>query len=567
MGQVKSETAGNLPEYPLRRFFRLLKAERRDITYLYIYAVLAGFISLSLPLGIQAIVNFVAGGQLSTSWGVLVLLVIVGVILSGFLQIMQLIISETIQQRIFTNSAFEFAFRIPRMRLEALYRHYAPELVNRFFDTLNVQKGLSKILLDLSSSILQVVFGLILLSFYHPLFILFGFGLILILYLIIRITGPLGFRTSLQESKYKYQVVHWLEEVARSMEVFKMAGPPDLPMTRTDGLVVNYLGARKAHFRILVTKYVFLVIFKVVIIGALLILGSVLVVRNEMNIGQLVAAEIVIILIISSVEKLIMSVETIYDVLTALEKIGFVMDIPLESSDQKHFVPVKPGEGLEVRISDLHFSLPDGDEMLSGIELDIAAGEKVAIVGADEPGKALLLRLLAGFYDGYTGTVSINGMPLRNLDLCNLRGHIGGYTSLQSIFDGSMLENITLGRANCSMEQVLRVVEVVGLREYIEREPEGFEKRITPEEAKLPEVVYRKMLLARALVANPSLLLLNEPFLRLNKAEIVRIANYVETSLPGTTVILTLDHGGAASGFDRIFTIKKGRIELTSKQS
>lgn len=565
MSETKSETVGILPDYPLRRFFRLLKAERRDITYLYIYAVLAGFISLSLPLGIQAIVNFVAGGQLSTSWGVLVLLVIVGVIVSGFLQIMQLTISETIQQRIFTNSAFEFAFRIPRMRLEALYRHYAPELVNRFFDTLNVQKGLSKILLDLSSSSLQVIFGLILLSFYHPLFILFGLGLILILYLIIRITGPVGFKTSLQESKYKYEVVHWLEEIARSMEVFKMAGPPNLPMTRTDGLVINYLSARKSHFRILITKYIFLVIFKVVVIGALLILGSVLVVRNEMNIGQLVAAEIVIILIISSVEKLIMSVETVYDVLTALEKIGFVMDIPLESSDQKHFVPVKPGEGLELRIADLHFALPDTGEILAGIDLDIVAGEKVAIVGNGEPGKALLLRLLAGFYDDYTGSVSINGVPLRNLDLCNLRGHIGGYTSLQSVFDGSMLENITLGRGNCSMEEVLKIVEVVGLREYIDREPMGFEKRITPEEAKLPEVVYRKILLARALVAKPSLILLNEPFLRLSKAECASLKHYIENCLPSTTVILTLDHPEAASGFDRICTIEKGRIVSTDK--
>jgi ABC-type bacteriocin/lantibiotic exporter with double-glycine peptidase domain len=565
MSQAKSEIAGILPRYPLRRFFRLLKAERRDITYLYTYAVLTGFISLSLPLGIQAIVNFVAGGQLSTSWGILVLLVIVGVIVSGFLQIMQLIISETIQQRIFTNSALEFAFRIPRMRLEALYKHYAPELVNRFFDTLNVQKGLSKILLDLSSSSLQIIFGLILLSFYHPLFIFFGLGLILILYMIIRITGPLGFKSSLQESKYKYQVVHWLEEIARSMEVFKMAGPPDLPMTRTDNLVVNYLGARKSHFRVLLTKYVFLVIFKVVIIGALLIMGSVLVVRNEMNLGQLVAAEIVIILIISSVEKLIMSVETVYDVLTALEKIGFVMDIPLESADAKHFVPVKPGEGLGVNISDLHFALPDSDEILTGLDLELKAGEKLAIMGNGEPGKALLLRLLAGFYDGYSGTVTINGIPLRNLDLCNLRGHIGGFTSLQSVFDGSLLENITLGRGNCGMEEVLRIIEVVGLRDYIDREPEGFEKRITPEEAKLPEVVYRKILLARALVAKPNLLLLNEPFLRLSEAESDGLMEYIAKAIPGSTVILTLDHLPDASGFDRVCTMKNGRIVSTQK--
>ncbi|MEM0998087.1 MAG: ABC transporter ATP-binding protein [Bacteroidota bacterium] len=560
-----TEITSGLPEYPLRRFWRLIGAERRDITFLYIYAVLAGLISLSLPLGIQAIVNFVAGGQLTTSWGVLVFLVILGVALNGVLQIMQLSITEIIQQRIFTNSAFEFAFRVPRMRLESLYRHYAPELVNRFFDTLNVQKGLSKILIDLSSSTLQVIFGLALLSFYHPLFILFGIALVILLYMIIRYTGPMGFRTSLQESKYKYQVVHWLEELARSMEVFKMAGPPDLPMVRTDGLVVSYLDSRKRHFRVLLTKYGFMVAFKVLIIAALLIIGSVLVVQNEMNIGQFVAAEIVIILLINSVEKLILSVETVYDVLTALEKIGYVMDIPLEQPNAKKFVPVEDGRGLAIHIADLHFGLPDSAEILAGVNLEVAAGEKLCISGKSEPGKALLLRLLAGFYQDYTGAVTVNGMPLRNLDLCNLRGHIGGFTSLQSVFDGTLLENITLGRGSCSLDEVLRIIKVVGLQNYIDNEPLGFEKRITPEEAKLPQSAYRKILLARALASKPRLLLLNEPFIGLTQGERDQLRKFITESMPHATVIMTLDEPDSAQGFDRVVEMKNGTIDSPNK--
>src|SRR5210317_336481 len=181
---------------PLRRFFKLLQPESKDIFHIYLYAIFNGLINLSLPLGIQAIINLITGGQLSTSWTVLVIFVMIGIAMTGGLQIFQLTITERLQQRIFARASFEFAYRIPRIKMESVYKYYVPELVNRFFDTLSVQKGLSKILIDFSTATLQVIFGLILLSFYHPFFIIFGLALLLIVYLIFRLTGPQGLKTS-----------------------------------------------------------------------------------------------------------------------------------------------------------------------------------------------------------------------------------------------------------------------------------------------------------------------------------------------------------------------------------
>ena len=190
------------PITPVRRFFALLAPDRRDIFYIYFYAIFNGLVYLSLPLGIQAIINIIMGGQLSTSWVVLVVFVILGVAFSGGLQILQLTITERLQQRIFTKASFEFAYRIPRIKMEAVNKHYVPELMNRFFDTLSVQKGLPKILIDFSSATLQVVFGLFLLSLYHPYFILFGVVLVVLVYLIFRLTGKKGLDTSLRESMH-----------------------------------------------------------------------------------------------------------------------------------------------------------------------------------------------------------------------------------------------------------------------------------------------------------------------------------------------------------------------------
>ena len=200
---------------PLLRLARMFARDRRDILYVYGYGAFNGLVALSLPLGIQAIVGLILAGRVSTSWIILTAVVTLGIVLSGLLQVIQLSITEVLQQRVFTRAAFDFAYRIPRFRSDAVRDLYAPELVNRFFDTLNVQKGLSKLLLDFSSSALQILFGLLLLSFYHPFFIFFGIALLAVLAGIVAVTGRWGLASSLKESSWKYEVAHWLEELAR----------------------------------------------------------------------------------------------------------------------------------------------------------------------------------------------------------------------------------------------------------------------------------------------------------------------------------------------------------------
>lgn len=141
---------------PLSRLLRLLKGEKRDIIYILFYAVIAGSISLILPLGIQTTVEMVSGGVFFSSIYIMIGLIIAGVIVAGGLQIVQLSMVEFLQQRIFTKASYEFAFRLPRLKTENLHGHYPPELVNRFFDILTIQKSLPKLLIDLSSASLQI---------------------------------------------------------------------------------------------------------------------------------------------------------------------------------------------------------------------------------------------------------------------------------------------------------------------------------------------------------------------------------------------------------------------------
>lgn len=206
---------------PLKRFINLLKLDKKDIVQIFFYAIFAGIVSLSLPLGIQAIINFIQAGRISASWIVLVVLVVFGVAFVGVLSLMQLRITENLQQKIFVRAAFEFAYRIPKFKFEEIYNKYSPEIANRFFDTLNIQKGTSKLLIDFSAALLQITFGLILLSLYHPFFIIFGILLMVLLYFIFKFSYIPGLESSLKESKFKYKVAAWLQELARNSNTFK----------------------------------------------------------------------------------------------------------------------------------------------------------------------------------------------------------------------------------------------------------------------------------------------------------------------------------------------------------
>ena len=549
------------PITPLQRLAGLLRPDKRDIYYIYLYAVFAGLISLSLPLGVQAIIGLIAGGAISASIILLVVAVTAASALSGVLVIMQLSVTETIQQRIFARAAFEFGFRIPRLQLDNLSAYYPPELVNRFFDTLTLQKGIPKLLIDASAAALSVVFGLILISFYHPFFAFFGLALLLIIFLIFRITGPMGLKTSLKESTYKYEVAHWLEEMARSMSTFKLAGDTPLPLQKTDELVSNYLDSRKKHFRILINQYQVVLVFKVVVTAGLLLLGSILVIDNQINIGQFVASEIVVISIINSIEKLMLTMDTVYDTLTALEKLGTVTDLPVEQEGGLEFDKIDTGAGIRLSVKNLHFKYPDASRpTLDHISFDLAAGENVALAGYNGSGKTTLVQLIAGLFSNFDGSISYNGFPIQNLDQASLRRHIGDHCSQENIFRGTLMDNISLGHPDVRLEEVVWAAERAGLSEFVQSLPKGYQTILLPEGKNIPQNIRSKILLARSIASRPRLLVLESLPGVVEQSDRDRIARFLTAPEHHWTLLAATDDPVFASQCHRVIIMEAGKI-------
>jgi len=547
---------------PIQRFFRMLSLDRKEILLVYAYAVFGGLINLSLPLGVQAIVGFVNSAQYSTSLALLIFVVVLGVMAAGIIQILQMTITELLQKRIFVRSAFEFAYRIPRFRIEGLSQFYAPELMNRFFDTLTIQKGLSKILLDFSSSTLQIFFGLLLLSFYHPFFVFFGIALVSMIILIVVITGPKGLKSSIYESKYKYEVAHWLEELARVMGTFKLAGETDLPLKKTNEHVENYLKYRKQHFNVLITQFANIVAFKTIITGGLLILGSILVINQEINLGQFVASEIIILLVMTSAEKLIVTLETVYDVLTGLDKMGVVTDLELEDERGRDLGKVSEGRMISVELHGLSFAYPNAKApSLRDIHLKIESGEKVAIQGTNGSGKSTLLAIVSGLYQDYTGSILFSGIPLKDLNVHSLRSVIGENLRQQDLFYGTLEENISVGKPEITTNDILSAIEQVGLMPFFKSLPRGLSTPIKPEGQGLPSSIRQKIILARSFAEKPKLVVMDDVLNSLDTPDRHRIHQLLTDKSNSWTLIVVTEDEDLVQRCDKVVMMRDGQIE------
>jgi ATP-binding cassette, subfamily B, bacterial len=541
----------------IRHIFRFLKLERQEVTSIYFYAILSGLIQLSLPLGIQYIINYVMGGAISASLIILVVLVVGGVFVSGLLQVNQMKIIEKIQQQVFVRYSFEFAWRIPRFDLSSTDNYYLPELVNRFFDVVSLQKAISKLLLDIPTAFIQITFGLLLLSFYHPVFIIFGVMLVILLFIILFYSGSAGLATSIRESNHKYKVAAWLEEVARVVGSVKFARSSEMPLRKTDAEVSEYLDARTSHFKILIFQYWSLIGFKIVVTAAMLIVGSFLLIRQQLNIGQFIAAEIVIITILSAVEKLIISLDTLYDVMTSFEKLNKITETPLETEGN---AILTPGKSPALLVQQLSFAYPDGKTILDNISFSAEPGEKICVMGADGSGKSTLLRILSGSLHGFTGTLLINGIAAASYELASLRKATGVLHSDFDIFQGSLLDNITMGNTSTSYEAILQMAEKTGLGAWMREQPAGLDTELDPTGRRLPRNVVQKILLLRALINSPQLLLLEERWQHFDETYRTAIEQHLFQETGNATMVIVSNDARIASRCDKVIYLSSGKI-------
>ncbi len=479
---------------PHRRLLALLSAERSDLWVAVIFSIAIGLLSLAVPVATQALVNTVAFGNLLQPLLVLSLIVLCVLSVSAALQLFRYRVVEMLQRRVFVRLASESVNRLLRARTDVLRLQNGPEVVNRFLDIVTVQKAGASLLVDGLSVAMQTLMGMILLGLYHPWLLAFDAVILAALFIVIIPLGAGAIDTAIGESKAKYALVGWLEEIARNTTTFRGESQARFAFDRCDALVHEYLNYRAKHFRIVLRQFAGSLALQAMASAALLGVGGLLVIQRQLTLGQLVAAELVVAAVLSGISKFSKHLETFYDLLAALDKLGALTSLAVEPSGHEPLPSSSAPVSLAIRGR--------------GFSLDLPPGGSIGLTGASGAGKSALIDTICGYADAPGGAVEIDGVDIRNLRLDQVRSQVV-VVRAPEIFHGSILDNVRVGR-NLTSAAVQRALAQVGAWDAIQDLPDGVDSVLATGGAPLPDSRKQMLNFARAVAGHPRLLIVDE---------------------------------------------------------
>jgi ABC-type bacteriocin/lantibiotic exporter with double-glycine peptidase domain len=523
---------------PWKRLTDALRFERSDLWTVIAFAVAVGVLSIVTPAAIEALVNTVAFGvQL---WPVVVLAgVMFGFLfLAVMLRAMQLFVVECLQRRFFVRTADAFADHFARAEIEAFDGRNPTDIVNRFFEVASVQKAFATLLVDGIGVVMVTLVGLLVLAFYHPYLLTFAAVMAALVFFLLFVLGVGGVKSSIAESYAKFDVAAWLEELAKCPHTFRFGRGGELAHQRADELADAYVTARRRHFRVVWRQTLFAFLLEAVAMTVLLGLGGWLVINRQLTLGQLVAGELIVALVLAAISKSGKYIETFYDLQASLDKLGVIDQLPLERSGGE----VLPTADRPMRVvaEVRRWTLGGhgaGTEPLR--RLEISPGERVAVCGPSGSGKTRLMETLALLRVPAEGLLEFDGLDARSLDRPQTRLQVA-YVGQAETFADTVAENIRVGRSELSAADVRRALEMVGLADTVARLPEGVGTPIASDGLPLSANEVSRLSIARAIAGKPRLLLINGMLDRLDLRTCPELVESLfDREAPWTLVIVT----------------------------
>lgn len=526
---------------PLRRFLSLLRLDNRDIFTIVLFALVAGVLSLATPLAIESMVNVVSWGTYIQPLLVIALMLFACLSLGGFLKLLQAVLVEIIQRRQLVRIVGDLSHRFPRANQMSMAGEYPRELANRVFDIMTIQKATAVLLMDGITIVLTTVLGLLLLGFYHPFLLGFDIALILCMVTITWVLGRGGVRTAINESIVKYRIAHWLQDVLASPSAFKINGGEGLAVERANRLASEYIDARRKQFRVVIRQVAFAIGLQVIASTAVLSLGGWLVIQQQLTLGQLVASELIVTVVVGAFAKAGKSLEKFYDLMAGMDKVGHLLDVEVDPRFELGSIPDGPAE---VRWDELHFPTATGTTHVH--ETRLAPGSTVAIVGDDVTGKSMLAKSLVGLVTPHHGVVEVAGLDAAQASYAG-GGRMVAYAGEIEIFRSTLAENIDLGRGGIGQNRVRETLQMVGLWDDVLRLHNGVQTVLQTGGFPLTAVQTHQLMIARAISGSPRLLVINGLLDRLAGDLREKVWEQLSSSeRPWTLVVVTQDESIAA---------------------
>ncbi len=518
-------------------FFR---HERQILLTIIMYALAVGLFSLIIPLTVQELVNTFAFA-IQPIMVVTLVSIMAGILLFvGIFKALQFFATDLLERRIFVRFTLAFARTFPSIQ----ETHFRSEYASRFFEIIFMQRAVAALLVDLTNVAVGGVIGMTLLALYHPYFLFFDL-LLLLAVGFIGILGHGGLRATLHMSEAKYATYHWFQEIADNLSHFKSSLSHDLILQKADSLAHTYVNTRQSRFRILVRQYIGSLLLQVILHTGLLGTAGWLMSQGQLTLGQLVAAEVIIATLLLNLESVIKRTYVIFYFLTALTEIHHIFSLPKDQRPTTQFVQLPATaspQGLALSISHVRGLPPPWPPTLE-LNMELAPSEKWAIVCVTESQRLTVSRLLAGLDHPPQGSIRYNGIDVRDLhpdEVNETRGLV--LSRHMTLFEATLMENITLRRKNLATEDLLWVLDLVGLQEEIEHIPDGLQGMVQYGGKNFSPSQTIQILLARVLIARPKLVIVDGGLHEIFASRRESILNAIcDTKYPWTVVIVTTD--------------------------
>lgn len=497
-----------------------------DIPYVRlaaVYGVAISLLSLATPISVQLLINNVANTALPAPlWTLAGLLLLLLLFVAG-LSAMRFWIMALFERHVFARVVSEVTTRAIHAQNPFFADQNRGDLFNRYFDLVVVQKAVPSLIIGGFTILLQSVVGLVVTSFYHPFFLAFNALLVVLVLAIWLIWSRGSIRSAVALSHAKHDAARWLESVGASNGFYKSSRHLDFAMDRSEAVTATYVEKHRRYFRYSFTQTVAFLLLYAFASAALLALGGNLILRGELSIGQLVAAELILSGVFYGVSQLGWYLDTLYDLIASTEELSLLYAIRQEPA-----------------VSTASAGPADGAVQLAGVEIEdacfdfaVAAGEQLVTLpngGAER----LLAMVLRRHLIPERGLITVGGADMATFDMYRLRSEIM-VLDRPSIVEVTIREYLTLANDGSVPTAVLDALTMVGLRDTIARLPLGLDTPLAASGFPLSIAEVIALKLAKALLVRPRVLVLSQLF---DLVPADRLANALRTLKGAQTTVL-----------------------------
>jgi len=499
-------SAGNEPDLARakRILADLIAPEKGFIRVAMVYGIAIALLILSLPIAVQTLINTVANIASTRAILILSAVLFLTLLLSGLLTALRTKVMELYERHVYAR----LTSRLSLITLLAPHSVFEGRrnttLTHRYFDIMTLQKNIPALVVDGFALLLQLVVGFALVSFYHPMLFALNVLIIGLIYVIWLLWGRGAKVTAIKLSQAKYDSAKWLSSLITAHEFFQSARHLDHAGRSTEEKIAQYVDCHRSHFRYTFSQVLSFLALYALASAVLLGLGGWLVIRGELSIGQLVAAELIMSAVFFGLTQFTNYLKLYYELYGAADKLGQILELPQEEISDKDDLLTPTNGTLQCRNLEL-------SHLSNRIQLDftIEAGAKV-FASCDELWmQRALTKVLKNHIKPGSGWIRLGGRELSEYDIYGLRHDIV-FVDRSLIIDCSIKDYLRLAAPDTSTAGITDVLEQVGLSAAIESLPQGIDTLISSMGAPLLPADVLLLKLASAILAKPKLVVLNQ---------------------------------------------------------